>query len=291
MHRNAIRLIPAVFNSRQSLYIQRNKTPFALLIDAKAATEAGHRFYMTPNDVVLCDGGMDGLIEPEYILGVFDFDMACPQDGFSRLCINAARDGVRPVPPHTGSNDDIPKNLPRLEDVDYRVLSREDRNTPKETSTEEKRPGLKSNIAAKYGPLSLTSSEDVTEGTAASGPVLRPRKERSPPPPPGSSSKPVSVFSSEAFRPSSRASRKRFATDTKPKASPTSSKMPRKSADGLESNDPQDWPADHGDSCGSSIPAVSPPLGPQPVPQISEDQFEELKQLVIDTTHSFLQIR
>ena len=108
MGRNAIHLIPAVFNTRQSLYIQRSKTPFAVLVDADSAMLAGHRFYRTPNDVILRDGGMDAVLEPEYLKAIFDYDMSNPRDSFSRLCIIAAKSGLRPVPPHSGDLSDIP---------------------------------------------------------------------------------------------------------------------------------------------------------------------------------------
>ena len=130
MTRNAIHLIPAVFNSRQSLYIQRRKTPFAILTDGNAAMEDGHRFYRTPNDVVLCDGGMDGLLVPDYLVGLYDYYMANHRDRFSRLRLSAAKSGVRPVPPHSGELGDIPDNIPRREDGEYCVLSREHRFTP-----------------------------------------------------------------------------------------------------------------------------------------------------------------
>ena len=117
-----------------------------------------------------------------------------------------------------------------------KTKAREDRQPPK---APEKTP---SNLSKKYGPLSLTPNKDVTEGTAAAGPVLHPRRDRTPPPPPTVARKPVSVFSSEAFRPPSASSesRKRFNTDTKPKASSSTSKKKKKSTDGLDSNDQSD---------------------------------------------------
>ena len=195
MRRNAIHLAPALFNARQSLYIQRNKTPFSLLVDAKAATDAGHRFYATPNDVVLHDGGMNGLIEPEYIVGIHDFDMSQPHEDFLG-CVWMMH--VPESAPYHHTRDPMKifrKTPPRLESGDYQVQSRVGRQPPK--APEKTSP----NLSKKYGPLSLTPNKDLTEGTSAAGPALRPRRDRTPPPPPSVGRKPVSVFSSEAFRP------------------------------------------------------------------------------------------
>ena len=98
MHRNAIHLIPAVFDSRLSLYIQRRKTPFAALADANAAMEAGHRFYRSPNDVILFDCGMGGSVNPEYLAGLFGYDMENPRIPF-RACLFPLLVRVFALPP------------------------------------------------------------------------------------------------------------------------------------------------------------------------------------------------
>ena len=93
------------------------------------------------------------------------------------------------------------------------------------------------------------------------------------------------------FAPPSSESKKRFQTDTRPKASPKLTKVSRKCNKGLEPNDQSDWPADFGGgSCDSSAPTASPPLNPASAPEnrIPLEQFEELGELVIETTQKFL---
>ena len=114
MQRNAIRFIPARFNSRQSLYIQRRKTPLALLTDGSAASKAGFKFYLTPNDIILCEGGPDGFLNNEFTICLFDYDVPDLRAGFPRLCMKAAVDGAKHAPPYSGPSDGIPQ--PQHED-------------------------------------------------------------------------------------------------------------------------------------------------------------------------------
>ena len=66
MQRNATHLIPGEFNARQSLYIQRGKTPFAVMVDSQAAPDQGMKFYLAENEIVVCDGGPEGVIDKRF---------------------------------------------------------------------------------------------------------------------------------------------------------------------------------------------------------------------------------
>ena len=94
MTRNAIHLIPANFTSRQRLYIRRQKTPFAILIDGDAATESGNKFYLSPNEVILSDGGTEGLIPKRILCDLYDYDTPGHRLRFSRLRMKAALAGA-----------------------------------------------------------------------------------------------------------------------------------------------------------------------------------------------------
>ena len=293
MSRNAIHFAPANFNARQSLYIQRQKTPFALLIDGDRAKQAGRDFFLTPNEIVICDGGPTGTIGKEFIVGIFDYDMRKIEEGFSRLCLRAAQEGIRPVPPYSGPGDQIP--TPGLIQTDFLV-----KNKSQRSAVDLDKP--LSHLAALYGPQSFSRQVSESEGGSSARPKLTVNPQsracvdapHSPRPFKHDLRDKDPVLETRIPRDQNRNSpdgKKRFDTSTRPKsACPKRKKM---SNEGLESNNPADRPADFG--CESSAPSMSPPLKAAPTPRspspaliISNDQFEELKNLVVDTTNQFM---
>ena len=135
MNRNAIHLVPEKLNARQGLYIQRSKTPFAVLADAGAASREGIKFYETENSITLRDGGPAEVIDAKFLVALYDFDLSDPQVGFNRLSIQAAKDGVRPVPLAPDYNDDIPNPGPI--GFEYEVMTKSQRTPIENTSAQE----------------------------------------------------------------------------------------------------------------------------------------------------------
>ena len=89
-------------------------------------------------------------------------------------------------------------------------------------------------------------------------------------------------------RSNSADTRKRFDTSTRPKSATSTKRARPNPCEGLESDNPADWPADFGDS---SAPSASPPTRPAPAPlepRFPSLELEEIKNLVIDTANQFL---
>ena len=177
MQRNAIHLIPSEFSARQSLYIQRQKTPFSLLIDGDAAGAAGCAFYQSPHEVAICDGGVEGVVDKRFLVSLYDYDVANHRVGFNRLSMKAAIDGIKPAQPFSEEPDDI--TGPKQVEEDYNFQSRSERDRPKipapptlgdtqheQRNQDDSRRGSPQSVRAKYGPSSFAKPLGLSEGNS-----------------------------------------------------------------------------------------------------------------------------
>ena len=139
--------------------IQRQKTPLSVLSDGNDDTDAGHKFYRTPNDIILCDGRKGGLVEKYFIAGLYDYDMNNPAAGFSRLSIQSSRDGTRSVPltPERMGTFQTPpcrRRVPCTQQGATRAF-----RAPERTRNHGRNPRNKVNHAPKYGTSSFAKPQ------------------------------------------------------------------------------------------------------------------------------------
>ena len=175
--------------------IQRQKTPLSVLSDGNDDTDAGHKFYRTPNDIILCDGRKGGLVEKYFIAGLYDYDMNNPAAGFSRLSIQSSRDGTRSVPPYSGEDGNIPNPAMSTKSTVYSAR----RNARLQSTRKNKKPWTKPPKQGQSCPeirdKLVRETPDLDEGSSGTdypsltfrqcfGTNLNSRADRTPPPAP-----------------------------------------------------------------------------------------------------------
>ena len=79
------------------------------MIDGGSVAAEGLQFSESENEVVLCDGGTEGVIDAKFVVALYDFDLSDPDVGFSRLSMQAAKDGSRPGPQYSGLSGNFPR--------------------------------------------------------------------------------------------------------------------------------------------------------------------------------------
>ena len=204
---------------------------------------------------------------------------------FHRLDIEAAIDGVRPIPNFSGSQDDIP--VPALSHDWAAHAPKAQKNT--HTASSASRPALE--------PLSRSPVFDRHQNEPNTT-QARPKTLKTPP---GTKKKNPLMLSSAGFiskrdlsppalapQPSKRRNRHEYESDQSTFA--PGSIIDRSGP--LSSNGPNDWPADYAQSSVRD-PSTSPSLSPTAHPVIpmipTEEQWDSLTDQVVDAVSAYLE--
>ena len=163
MQRAAMQFVPRRFNARQENYVTSRKSPYILVIDAyRAVLDESHSFYLTMNDVILCDGdtpsSSEGRLDAKYIIALYKYE----RRSYVRLGLDAAIGGIAPIPEHKGTLDASlgPQLIPRLEpEIEHfrRIDTSPKRAPTKRSPTPAGHPASESPVGNIEKPTSKTS--------------------------------------------------------------------------------------------------------------------------------------
>ena len=178
--RIAMHFIPAEYNARQEKYVASRKAPFILVVDAsRAVSEDKQDFFISGNDVVLCDGEApncpSGTLDPRFIVALFRLGR---HNQFTRLDLQAAKNEFDPIPEYEGPLDSALVPRPQIivrrenETLQYRRIDSHPSSPP--TNPTPSRESLIDNLGGKN--LADLSKPTSKAKSPLSSPVLAPAK-------------------------------------------------------------------------------------------------------------------